>query len=173
MISIIIITYYFWDSIDGWVFPRWHRKHFVSHKDKSEGVKRTLPKAQRTQELTAFTKVVAFIGHIKISSRFSVSRKLLRQIFNQCSASNLDQTIAITRSSWFNCALRGDEAVNWVKRGHLCLYAWSGVSDASRTDWSLPTLTKLPHQLVSSSNPYQPHQSSPLTRSELVIEWQG
>ena len=30
-----------------------------------------------------------------------------------------------TRSSWFNCALQGDEADNWyywVSRGHLCLY---------------------------------------------------
>ena len=27
-----------------------------------------------------------------------------------------------TRSMWLNCALRGDEAVYWVKRGHLCLF---------------------------------------------------
>ena len=68
-----------------------------------------------------------------------------------------------TRSSWLNCALRGDEVVywvnigqqwlvlsqyeavpvgiwcDWVRRKHLCLYIlrkveiWSGVTDASQT----------------------------------------
>ena len=48
------------------------------------------------------------------------------------------QVTILTRSSWFNCALRGDEADNWcywVSRGHLCLYIlnrveiWTGVTD--------------------------------------------
>ena len=62
-----------------------------------------------------------------------------------------------TRSSWLNCALRDDEAVNWVSighyeavaignwwywvsRGHLCLYIlhkveiWTGVTNAWLTD---------------------------------------
>ena len=62
-----------------------------------------------------------------------------------------------TRPSWFNCALRDDEAVYWViighyeavevgnwlywvSRGHLCLYIlhkveiWTGVTDAWQTD---------------------------------------
>ena len=61
-----------------------------------------------------------------------------------------------TRSSWFNCALRDDEAVHWViighydavevgnwlywvSRGHSCLYIlhkveiWTGVTHASLT----------------------------------------
>ena len=61
-----------------------------------------------------------------------------------------------TRSSWFNCALRDDEAVYWVSigqfeavavgdwwywvsRGHACLYIlhkveiWTGVTDAWQT----------------------------------------
>ena len=65
-----------------------------------------------------------------------------------------------TRSSSLNCALRDDEAVYWVSvrryeavavgnwwyfvsRGHLCLYIlhkveiWTGVTDASLTDWQL------------------------------------
>ena len=28
------------------------------------------------------------------------------------------EAIAVTRSSWFNCALRDDEAVYWVSIGH-------------------------------------------------------
>ena len=75
-----------------------------------------------------------------------------------------------TRSSWFNCALRDDEAVYWVSigqfeavavgdwwywvsRGHACLYIlhkveiWTGVTDALRTD-SLTTLKDRATQLL-------------------------
>ena len=64
----------------------------------------------------------------------------------------------VTRSSWLNCALRDDEAVYWVSkghyeavavgnwwywvsRGHSCLYIlhkveiWKGVTHAWLTDW--------------------------------------
>ena len=75
-----------------------------------------------------------------------------------------------TRSSWFNCALRDDEALYWViighyeavevgnwlywvSRGHLCLYIlhkveiWTGVTDASLTHW-LTTLKDSATQLL-------------------------
>ena len=75
-----------------------------------------------------------------------------------------------TRSSWFNCALRDDEAVCWVSigycealavgnwwylvsRGHLCLYIlhkveiWKGVTHAWQTDW-LTTLKDRATQLL-------------------------
>ena len=78
--------------------------------------------------------------------------------------------VTITRSSWFNCALRDDEALYWViighyeavevgnwlywvSRGHLCLYIlhkvefWTGVTDASLTD-SLTTLKDSATQLL-------------------------
>ena len=57
---------------------------------------------------------------------------------------NKNHFILETRSSWLNCALRGDEADNWcyyVSRGHLCHYIlnreeiWSVVNNASHTDW--------------------------------------
>ena len=73
---------------------------------------------------------------------------------------NRDKRQLLTRSSWFNCALRDDEAVCWVSigycealavgnwwylvsRGHLCLYIlhkveiWKGVTHAWQTDWQL------------------------------------
>ena len=69
----------------------------------------------------------------------------------------LGKKLLTTRSSWVNCALRDDEAVYWVSkghyeavavgnwwywvsRGHLCLYIlhkveiWTGVTDAWLTD---------------------------------------
>ena len=79
-------------------------------------------------------------------------------------------TTSKTRSSWFNCALRDDEAVCWVSigycealavgnwwylvsRGHLCLYIlhkveiWKGVTHAWQTDW-LTTLKDRATQLL-------------------------
>ena len=79
-------------------------------------------------------------------------------------------TLKQTRSSWFNCALRDDEAVCWVSigycealavgnwwylvsRGHLCLYIlhkveiWKGVTHAWQTDW-LTTLKDRATQLL-------------------------
>ena len=74
--------------------------------------------------------------------------------------------LSSTRSSWLNCALWDDEAVYWVSighyeavvvgnwwywvsRGHSCLYIlhkveiWTGVTDASLTDWLTDWLTTL------------------------------
>ena len=80
------------------------------------------------------------------------------------------QQLIWTRSSWFNCVLRDDEALcwvsighyealavgnwwYWVRRGHLCLYIlhkveiWKGVTHTWQTDW-LTTLKDRATQLL-------------------------
>ena len=50
-----------------------------------------------------------------------------------------------TRSSWFNCVWRGDEADNWchwVSRGHLCLLYRTDVTDPLPLNWRYYVLWK-------------------------------
>ena len=99
-----------------------------------------------------------------------LDRYIATLTFRQNIFLNIQRMIQIsTRSSWLNCALRDDEAVYcvskghyeavavdnwwyWVSRGHSCLYIlqkveiWTGVTDASLTHsqlWKIVLLSSL------------------------------